>query len=427
VKGALNLFQAQMLRWRDLHPYNAVHAVALAGAVDAAAIERSIAAELEHSGLTGLELDRARGRYEYRGGPANVSVARVHGDSLRDTLAGEIERQLNLPFAEGPACEPFRFFLVEARDGVMLGLAYDHFVAGGDCILELLHAIVARTKGAVSDAPRPSLYPPTQGRLFLHQWPRLATGMVRLPALVRSARTTARPRYRDLADGRNGYRLHALTPAQYGALAAAARRFGVTQNDLVMALLLLALDPLAPQRHRASRRRALAVASIMNLRSEYGEAGRAAFGQFLGSLRVSHPVPAGTTLEALARDVHAQTAEVKQQKLYLQTLLAMRYVAAVWSLLTPSQRVGFYVKSYPIWAGVSALNVNAMWRRPDPAVPPPLYIRGVPTGPLAPLVLALTTVGDRLHAGISYRTTAFGPDEVDHLWAGISRRLDSLP
>jgi hypothetical protein len=54
VKGALNLFQAQMLRWRDLHPYNAVHAVALAGAVDAAAIDARNAGEVYEARRPGL-------------------------------------------------------------------------------------------------------------------------------------------------------------------------------------------------------------------------------------------------------------------------------------------------------------------------------------------------------------------------------------
>jgi hypothetical protein len=122
--------------------------------------------------------------------------------------------------------------------------------------------------------------------------------------------------------------------------------------------------------------------------------------------------------------VHAETSRVKERKLYLQTLAAMRYVASVWPVLSPAQRAGFYAKSYPIWAGLSALNVNALWPRP-PGTPPPLYIRGVPTGPLAPVVLAVTTVGDTLHAGFSFRTGAFARQDIEQLWAGLVRRLDS--
>jgi hypothetical protein len=415
-----------MLRWRELHPYNAVHAVALAPQTEVATIERAVEEELAHWGLTGLVVDRKRGRYEYRGGPARVRVTVTRGDKVLEALAQSIEVEHNAPFPDTPPLDPFRFFVVHAPDGTMLGLAYDHYVAGGDCIVALLHAIVARCQGVASDARRPLLYPPTQATLFVHNLPRLVTGLARLPALVRSARTTARPRYRDVTSGHNGYVLYALAPGRYGRMAAAAKGWGVTLNDLLMALLLLGVDALAPKRRGAPRRRDLAVASIMNLRGEYGDAGQGAFGQFLGSLRVSHPVPSGITLEALARDVHAVTSQVKREKLYLQTLLAMRYVQVAWRMLGPRQRAGFYAKSYPIWAGVSALNVNALWTRDNGAAPPPVYIRGVPTGPIAPLVVAVTTVGDVMYAGVSFRTAAFDRGDIDNLWSGLARRVEQL-
>ena len=426
MKGVLNGFQLNMLRWRELHPYNAVHAVALEEAPAVQVVEAAARAELERCGLTGLRVDRRRGRYEYRGGPSRAAVARVDGARRLEALEAEIERQLNAPFGDAEPLEPFRFFLVVAPDGAMLGLAYDHFVAAGDCIVALLHAIAGRLRGVAPAAPPPLLYPPTQGRLFTRNLAHFIGGLSRLPSLVRSARTTARPRYHDARDGYNAYRLYVLPVAQFQALARHARSWGVTLNDALLALLLDALGPLAPKRASAPRRRALAVASIMNLRGEYGDAGTAAFGQFLGSLRVSHPVPAGIDLATLARDVHAETVRVKREKLYLQTLLAMRYVATVWPLLSPDQRARFYAKSYPIWAGLSMLNVNALWPRANEAAAPPVYIRGVPTGPLAPLVAAVTTVGDTLYAGISFRTAAFGRADIDNLWSGLTSRLSAL-
>jgi hypothetical protein len=414
-----------MLRWRELHPYNAVHVVALDPVLEPpASLDRAIAQALEHWGLTGLVVDARRGRYEYRGGAARPTVRRASAMSLLAGIEREVEHELNAPFGRTGALDPFRFFVVEAPDGRALGLAYDHFIAGGDCILALLHAIVTRAAGADETGPRPALYPPTQARLFLRNLPRLLAGLARLPAHIASARATVRPRYRDARDGYNAYSLFHLSPAQTAHLIATSKAWSVTVNDMLLALLLAALDPLAPSRHAASRRRNLAVASIMNLRGELGEVGEAAFGQFLGSLRVAHPVPAHASLESIARDVHAETTRVKSRKLYLQALAAMRYVAWVWPLLKPAQRARFYAKSYPIWAGLSALNVNAMWDRPAGAVPP-LYIRGVPTGPLAPVVLAVTTVGDTLHAGLSFRTAAFSRDDVQQLWAGLVRRLET--
>jgi len=426
VKGVLNLFQSTMLRWRAMHPYNAVHAVAIDPSLTPQRIESAIAATLAHWGLTGLVLDRQRSRYEYRGGPAHASLAPVPGTAVLETLEAEVEHQLNAPFTADGALDPFRFFHVTGRDGAMLGLAYDHFIAGGDCILALLHAIVDACEGA-PPGTAPRLYPPTQRALYRTNWRQALTGLGRVPAQVKSARRTVRPRYRDASDGHNGYRLFALPLEESRRLIAAAKSWAVTLNDVLIALLLLAVDPLVPQRRNARKRNALAVASIMNLRAQYGVADRDTFGQFLGSLRVAHPVPDGITLEQLARDVHAETAAVKRDKTYLQTMMAMRYVKTVWPMLDERQRARFYAKSYPISAGISALNINALWTRPDPAVPPPVYIRGVPTGPLAPLVVAFTTVGEKLYAGVSYRTTAYARDDIDHLWTGLARRLEALP
>jgi hypothetical protein len=38
--------------------------------------------------------------------------------------------------------------------------------------------------------------------------------------------------------------------------------------------------------------------------------------------------------------------------------------------------------------------------------------------------MATTTVGDTLYAGISYRTAAFDRDDVNKLWARLTRPLD---
>jgi hypothetical protein len=426
VKGVLNLFQATMLRWREMHPYNAVHAVAIDPRLTPDRLEAAIGATLEHWGLTGLVLDRRRGRYEYRGGPATVRLARVPGSAMLETLEREVEYQLNMPFTTEGALDPFRFFHVTGRDGAMLGLAYDHFIAGGDCILTLLHAIVEACRGAPPGEP-PPLYPPTQRALYRANWRHTLTGIGRVPALVRSARRTVRPRYRDPRDGHNGYRLFELPRELSRRLLAAHKAWSVTVNDVLMALLLLAVDPLVPGRRTAQRRVALAVASIMNLRAQYGAQERASFGQFLGSLRVAHPVPVSATLEELARDVHAETELVKRDKVFLQTLLAMGYVKRVWPMLDERQRATFYAKTYPINAGISALNVDALWPRANDGAPTPVYIRGVPTGPLTPLVVAFTTVGDKLYAGVSYRTTACSRDDIDQFWTGLVRRLDTLP
>jgi hypothetical protein len=68
MKGRLNVFQASMLRWREVHPYNAVHVIRIAKRLDALRLQTVIDDHLAALGLTGLVLDSERERYHYTGG-----------------------------------------------------------------------------------------------------------------------------------------------------------------------------------------------------------------------------------------------------------------------------------------------------------------------------------------------------------------------
>ena len=60
MRGRLNLFQATMLRWRELYPYNAVHTVRVEAPLDAARLARDVDSVLAARGLAGFSLDAAR-------------------------------------------------------------------------------------------------------------------------------------------------------------------------------------------------------------------------------------------------------------------------------------------------------------------------------------------------------------------------------
>ena len=425
LAGRLNLFQRTMLDWGDLHPYVAVHAVRVARPLDRLAATRAIDETLEHAGLTGLELDRNRGRYEWRGGPSACTLAVVAaGQDWQSTLALTVERHLNEPFASEGRIDPFRFFAIDMGDSFFLGMAYDHFIAGGDSIVVLLNAIVDRYAGKPPPAPF-SRYPRTHRRLFARHPLRFLRGLVRLPAMASSCRRTIRPRYRAIEDGYTAFTFLTLDESEYLGLRRAAKAWRVTLNDALIALLLLAQDAQLRERDRTKRRHELAVASIMNLRDAHREDSRTTFGQFLSSFRVAHPVPPGITLAEVARDVHAATARVKREKLYLTTLGAIAVDRIVGRFRTREQRMGVYAKSYPVGAGVSSLNVNALWRAAD-GEGAPTYIRGVPTGPASPIVVAVTTSGDTLCAGITYRTAAAAPNEILQLQADLKSRIQAL-
>jgi len=426
LAGRLNLFQRTMLDWRELHPYIAVHAARVPRPLDRGAATHAINDTLEHAGLTGLELDRDAGRYEWRGGPSGSTLGVIAaGQDWRATLAHAFEEQLNQPFTPTGRVDPFRFFAIDEGDAFYLGVAYDHFIAGGDSIVVLLNAIADRYGGAPAPAHPFARYPHTHRRLFARDPWHAVRGLASLRAMVSSCRSTIRPRYRAIADGHNAFTFFTLDTREYAALRNAARQWGVTLNDALIALLLLAQDAQLPQRDFAKRRHELAVASIMNLRDAHGEDPRATFGQFLSSFRVSHPVPPGITVAALAQDVHRATLRVKQERLYLTTLGAIAVDRIAGRFRSREQKMSVYAKSYPVGAGISSLNVNMLWRAADGGQVP-AYIRGVPTGPASPIVVAVTTSGDTLCAGITYRTAAAGPDDIEKIQAHIESRIQAL-
>jgi hypothetical protein len=430
MRGRLNLFQATMLRWRELHPYSAVHAVRVGAPLDAARLEEAIRQELALRGLTHLTLDAARGRYDYGGGDAPVTLALLAGGANpAGVLREEIGRQLNLPFPADGAVDPFRFFAVDAATGFDVAVAYDHFIAGGDSIVLLLQAIAARYVAPATTASPPSvpgLYPPTFRRLLLGHVGAILRGLPSLPRLALNCRLSHRPRYLRWPDPTNGFTSFHLAPAEFAAVLRTAKAWNVTFNDLLIAVMLQAVSPLAEKRETARRRVHLAAASIINIRGDVGADLRTWFGQFLSSFRVMHKVPPGLGLRELARDINVQSLEWKSRRLYLQTLVVMFYSSIVWRFLGLAQRQHFHLKNWPVWVGVTTLNVDALWQLGGGNLPAPAYVRAVSTGPLAPMVVAATTAGGALEAGISYRTAAFADGTVERLAEEVRLALTGL-
>jgi hypothetical protein len=409
MRGKLNLFQATMLRFRELHPYVAVHMVGVAHTLEPTRLKQRIEQRLEAAGLTGLSLDRRRNRFEFRGGPAAVELTVLAGgEDPRAVAEVEIERQLNCAFPLEGVFTPFRFFAIDAGTTFYLGLAYDHFIAGGDSIAVLLEKLVAgyapgTAEPAVPWTPR--RYPGSYSRLFLRHLGHALRGLARLPSMVASCRRSCRAPCRTDRPATNAFLSFRVAPPELAALLRTAKDWGVTLNDLFLAMLLQALAPVAPNRTAGQTRHELSVASIVNLRSEFESDAGDTFGQFLASLRVSHPVPPGIGLRRLAIDIHAATERIKKDKLYLQTLLGLAWAALAWRFLGLERRRRFFAKHYPIWAGVTSLNIDPLWRAAAAPGAPPEYLRAVPTGPMSPMVFAITTFRGAMQLGVSFRTT----------------------
>jgi hypothetical protein len=425
----LNLFQRMMLRWRDLHPYNPVHVVRIPTALEVTRLKACLAERLQALGLTGLVIDRRRWRLRFEGGPATVGLAvEAAGADPLATLSQTIEREFNLPFPRTTE-DPFRFIAIDEGDAFQLVLVYDHYIASGDSMARVLTSIARAYVGAESTAaPAPTgCCSRTYRGVFLRH-PRWALrAMLGLAPMAASARRAFRPHDANPNDARNAFTYVRLGPLQASALLGTAKAWGITLNELLTASLLLALAPLAAERRHEPRRTELAVASILNVRGDFGADARDALGPFLAAFRFSHAVPDGIGLRQLARDVHAIWARIKSGHLYLQSIVALAASALVWPWLSAARRSRLCAKHFPTWAGVTSLNMNSIWSADERAGAVRLdYLRAVPTGPLCPLVLAVTTVHDVLHVGVAYRTAAYSRAEVDAVVAGMLRDVEAL-
>ena len=425
MRGKLNIFQRSMLHWRELSPYNAVHVVKISQPLELPRLQEAIKSQLEHYGLTGLVLDDKHQRFEYKGGPAIVEMKLLNGEQDPiSSVSREIEAQINTPFTQD---EAFRFFVVEEERAFFLGLVYDHFIAGGESILYLLKGMVDRYacgRGAEADPP-PSLYPGTHRRLFLRYPKQTFQGILAIPTMIAKARSSFRPRYSRSQDCQNAFTFFRLESPQFRALRRAGKEWGVTVNDIFLALLLRALAPIASGRSAASRRRNLAVASIINIRKDLQWDARGTFGQFLGSFFISHAVPSEISLRQLTEDVHRETSRIKTQKLYLQALVGMSVLNLLWPLLSEERRSRFYQKHYPLWGGVTTFNVNTLWEEGGHALPAD-YLRAASTGPGSPLIFVITTVGEVVNVGVAFRTAAFSRATVDRIVDEFAHGLAGL-
>lgn len=428
IEAPLNLFQCAMLRWRELHPYCAAHVVAVPRALDLERLRATIAGVLEDGGLTGFTLDARRRRIAFAGGPAApVLKALEGGGPPLDLAAAEIASSINVPFPPEGAFDPFRFFAVRDGDACLVGIVYDHIVAGGDSIAVLLTDVAARYAAARREdvpLPRYALAQRTSRSLFLRHPLALLRGLAALPGLVRGWRSVVRPRFRDVGDGRNGFVHFAVDAGRYARLRTRARALGVTTNDLLLAAVLAAAAAHAGPRDPGRRRHAVAIASIVNLRDDFGAPVHTVFGQFLSSFRVVHALPAGTTIDALARDLGAQTRAARQRRLHYLTLVAMGLAGALWRFASPSRRRHVYLKYHPVLGGITPLNVDVLRRQGTAA--PGDYLRGAATGPMSPMVVGLTTSGGALRVGITYRSTALDDDAMRAIVEHLQQTIDTL-
>jgi hypothetical protein len=207
-----------------------------------------------------------------------------------------------------------------------------------------------------------------------------------------------------------------------------------------LALLVIALTPLAEARVRGKRSK-MSVGCIVNTRKDLSLEGQRLFSLYLGSFTVTCELPHGfesarlqatggsessdqPNLTVLAKAVQRQTQAIKRDKLYLGAPLEMLFGRLMLPLFSTKRRKKLYQKHYPLWGGITNMNLNTLW--PPDEQRPMDYFRAVSTGPVTPLVFSITTVSERINVGLSFRLGVFSSEGIDDVKRTFVEQISSL-
>lgn len=421
----LNVFQRLVRAWDRVHPYNAAQAMRVAGAPDAGAVGRAWAEALTATGLGSVRVGGDGVRYEVLNGElANYPVAVL---PAADALAGHLSAELNRPF-DDPGEPPFRPFLAPAGGDVYLGLVYQHWVADSVAVRLLLREWLFRLFDPGRARARPvrhaaggygHLFGPRPGAWYT---PQTLLSLFRRHMRYRRARKVN-------TFGQQDYPVAVLLRAARAGLIDRVRdyahRTGVKVNDVFLAAAAEACDKFVPFRQR-SNRRDVAVGSIVDLRPHARGRLGDTFGLFLGFTEVFCRPAELRDFSRLVRAV-ADQGRLHRGQGIAPTSLGWMTVAAAAGRFVPAENVyHFYRKEVPLLGGVSNVNLNETW----PADYPPgrvcEFLRVSPTGPLTPLVFALTTLGHGLHLSLTYRPALMDEKAAGEMAEMFLARLDRL-
>jgi len=427
MPGRLNDFQRTMLHWNDLYPYNAVNVVRIPAALDMERLHQVINGVLESQGLTHLSLNRSRGTFTYHGGVVACDIKTVSpGAKPVGAVANEIGLQLNAAFLTKGRFNPFRFFVVPEAGAFSLGIVYFHAIADAEAVLLLIRELVETYLAvqALKTSKPLELYPQCRDGVLSH--PRmLARKLAALPAYLSDMRSSGRLFCCDENDYSNRCKLFTLDADDLAVLIRTAKAWGITLNDLFLALLLKCFSRLESDRLQHRRRRKISIGCIVNIRKDLGLDGKRVFGPFLGSFVVTHALADGVRLADIARDIHRQTTVIKKGKLYMGSSLEFTLGRIMFARYSGERQKRLYQKHFPLWGGITNVNLNTLWDQS--AIDKPIDCLGaVSTGPLVPLVFSVMTVRDRLNVAISYRPAFFPETSLRQIKRDLSDLLAQL-
>jgi NRPS condensation-like uncharacterized protein len=227
------------------------------------------------------------------------------------------------------------------------------------------------------------------------------------------------PRYSDEDNQEIGFGIYG-TGHSTSTLKSLANQYGVTIQDIVFAAMFEGINKLSPGRSQASGiRNNIALATVVDLRRHSEQSLENTMGQFLGSYSVVHSVPDNVPFSRLVSDVSDQTNRIKEERVYFSHVWSFSVMAQVWPYLPMIAKRKNARWLFPLMGAISNMNFSRTFN--DIGVRN--YIRAASTGPIFPVLVDITTMGDTYTLTAMYRKSAFSSSNINTLMTHIQGRL----
>ncbi len=418
----LNLFQRLVRSWEAVHPYNAAQVLKLSGTPDVRSVNAAWHQSLHNLGLGRVRIEGQAFAFESLNGQSDqFSVRELPAGTCLPSHLGDA---LNVPF-DNPGEPPFRPFIILGDDTFHLGVIYQHWVADSVSVRMLLREWFGRLYDPALLAKNPPRRAPKgYWTLFGPSHSRLATDEVVLGLLRRYIRfrTVQKVCLSGVGDYPVRVLLKELPTDAINVLLNFARSQNATMSDVLQAALAMACHRHLPMQRRPDRRD-LAIGSIVDLRPHAGSDLSSVFGLYLGFTHVICRRANLTNFPALLRSISLQNRVHKRDGIAQSSLAWMLAAHIGRQGGKPAKLYRFYRKEIPLAAGLSNVNLAGTWA--DHADPARLldYMRVSPTGPMAPLVLSVTTLRNRMTLAFTWRPSLLNEVEADDLARDVVGRL----
>ena len=361
-----------------------------------------------------VELDSRVRSFRHEAGEA-PEIDVITGPQPEQSLVELMGREINRPFAR-PRYEPFRFSLVDAGAGyheVVLG--YDHWVADSIAARLLLKHVLGHYLGMrLPEGEEPlERYPGTYRHMFggrLRGLQLAGAGLGLMGQWLRNRSTMHVPCWSN-SEMALGFQLRPTCSGTPARLHSFARAHQATVHDVMLAALARSIAAFLPRRAREGGK-SMGLGTIVDTRRDACDDLSRTLGTFLAYYAVHCRPDQHAGLGELGCQIGATTAQIKSRRGYFNSVVNMKFVETIWPFLGETTRRHFMRKALPLVGGISNVYLPDDWINRQASGRILRYARGASTGPMTPLVLTPTTVGDEMNVGASYRLTAFSSSQI---------------